>query len=294
MTIYTALITPFKDGTIDQTGFLQLLQRQVEAGIDGVLVLGTTGEAPTLTEQEKELAIALSTTFRDDLDIVVGCGSNCTRTTLKNMEKAAKLGAEAALVVSPYYNRPPEASLLAHFEELARHAPCPILLYNAPGRTHVHISPAIIERLVEYPSIIGIKESSGHLTQFVDILLQAKSKRPDFIVLGGDELIALASVCYGGDGMVSVSANFIPELMKEFSLAAQHDLTRAQQMQAQLWPFWRALFSETNPIPIKAIMQAYGYAAGNPRLPLLPLDETKLAQLWTLTQTLLSPVDVLS
>ncbi len=284
MTCYTALITPFdEEGCLDEEGLRKNLFRQQT--VDGIAALGTTGEMPTLSLEEKKrfLSIARET----DLALMVGCGANSTSQTIENLNLAADHGADSALVVTPYYNKPTQEGLFCHFETLARTSPLPIILYNIQGRTSVNLASETLKRLIAFPQIIGIKEASGSIEQITEAIA-LKKERPDFLVYAGDDLMTLPTMALGGDGVISVASNLVPMLMKELVDACQAgSYAHAQQVNALLLPLFKASNWETNPIPIKAAMEIAGFAAGSPRLPLTSLHKAYLAPLQKVVKDLI-------
>ncbi len=274
MSTYTALITPFdEEGSLDYPGLLQLITHQREGGVDGLLILGTTAETPTLTLQEK--CAILEAAASSSLPYMVGCGSNCTRTTLENIRLAAEYGAEEVLIVSPYYNRPSPRALMAHFETIADQSPCPILIYNHPGRTHCLVTLDMLLSLAKHPNIVGVKEVTP---DFLNTLMTLKAAVPSFRVYAGDDPLALTARVHGADGLISVAANLYPHWMQ---LIQEAPLTEAFELQRELWPLFQALTLDTNPVPIKAALQLSGLPAGSPRAPLLPLHVDHQALLQT-------------
>jgi len=276
MTCYTALITPFdKEGKLDEEGFQRNLTHQNV--VDGLVVLGTTGEVPTLTWPEKKRLIILARP--GCLHLMVGCGAYSTSQTLENLKRAADLGADSALVVTPYYNKPTQEGLFRHFKTLAQSSPLPIIVYNIQGRTSINLKTETLKRLAELPQIVGVKEGSGNISQISEVIA-LKKLYPDFLVYAGDDTLTLPLMALGGDGVISVTSNLVPKLMKELVDACKTgDYTHAQQLHHRLAPLFQASGFETNPIPIKAAMDMAGFAAGAPRLPLTPLDASFSAAL---------------
>lgn len=271
--IYTALITPFNpSGALDLAGLRRLVNMQREAHIDGVVALGTTGEAPTLSLEEKEFVIKTVREEWRDLPLMVGCGAYSTTQTIENIQHAASHGADSALVITPFYNKPTQEGVFRHFESLSRVSPLPIVVYNHPGRTGVHIETLTLQRISDLPGVIGVKETSGSIAHVCDILYTIKQNRPDFAVMSGDDNMALALMALGGDGVISGASNLVPEAMMELADACRDgDFITAQKLNLALTPLFKALLLETNPIPLKAILHLAGLPAGEPRLPLTPL-----------------------
>lgn len=273
--VYTALATPFdKDNKVDEEGLRLLIQRQVRHSIDGIVLLGTTGEAPTLSEAEKKQIIKIA---REECSgnaiLMVGTGSYSTQQTIENTLLAEELGADAALIITPYYNKPTQEGLYQHFKTTAALTSLPIMVYNHGGRTGQNLQTGTLKRLMEISSIIGVKESSGDISQISDVIETAKEIRPDFSVMSGDDALTLPLIALGGDGIISVISNVLPKEIKDLvESIVSEDLKSARAIYFYLMPFIKAAFIETNPIPIKAAMMHYGLPAGHCRLPLCPLS----------------------
>jgi 4-hydroxy-tetrahydrodipicolinate synthase len=271
--IYTALITPFdKSGNLDIPGICQLVERQMDAGIDGLVALGTTGEAPTLSQSEKGQVIRV---IREKWSgpLMVGCGSFSTTQTINNIHHAASLGADSVLVITPFYNKPTQEGLFRHYAAICNATSLPIIVYNNPGRTGVHIETATLQKICDLNNIVGIKEASGSISHACDILYMIQQNRPDFALLSGDDNLALATMSVGGNGLISAASNLIPTSMKEFlDDFEKGKLAKAKKMNRVLTPFFKALLVETNPIPLKTLLNLARLPAGEPRLPLTPLS----------------------
>jgi 4-hydroxy-tetrahydrodipicolinate synthase len=271
---YTALITPMKDnGDIDYDGFRRLIGFQLEGGIDGLVPLGTTGETPTLEEDEEERLIKIIVEeVKGRVPIIVGTGSNSTKSMVGYTKRAKDLGADAALVVTPYYNKPNDAGLIRHFEAAAA-VGIPVVIYNIASRTGRNIPASLIERLSRIPGIVGVKEASGDISQMGDIIRDTAAPRRaegrDFTVLSGDDALTLPLLALGGDGVISVVSNLIPGKVAALTHAGlAGDFEAARRLHYELLPFFKAAFVETNPVPIKAAMTWAGLPAGPARLPL--------------------------
>lgn len=268
-----AIATPFRSSlALDEEAFVRLLDRHLAEGTDGIVVAGTTGESPTLREEEWERLVGLA---RERLDgripLVVGTGTNDTRRTIERTRRAAALGADACLVVVPYYNRPTQEGLRAHFVAVADAVEVPLLLYNVPGRTACDLLPETVARLAEHPRIAGIKEATSGTARLE--ALRGLVARRDFLFLSGDDPTALAFLLAGGHGVISVTANVAPRLMHELCEAARAgDEARARTIDARLAPLHRLLFVEPNPIPVKWALHELGLAEPALRLPLTPLS----------------------
>ncbi|WP_263786918.1 4-hydroxy-tetrahydrodipicolinate synthase [Salinibacter grassmerensis] len=269
-----ALVTPFTaDDEIDEAAFRRLIDTQIEGGVSALVVLGTTGENPTITEAERHRLVDTALDAADGrVPVIVGTGTNNTDESVAFSKAAVDAGADGLLVVGPYYNKPSQAGFAAHVETIAAGAEAPILLYNVPGRTSFNISPDTALHLgEEVPHVVGIKEASGDIEQIDDLL----AHRPDgFGVYSGDDEMTLPLLAMGGDGAVSVISNALPEPFCELVAAGlSGDLATARERHAELLPAMRACFLETNPVPIKDVCAALGWMEPHVRLPLAPMDE---------------------
>lgn len=274
--VYTALITPFTtDDQLDEEGLQHLIDRQIQGGVDGIVILGTTGEAPTLTDKEKKQVIKLaSDACNPQTALIIGTGTYSTKQTIENTLIAENAGATAALIVTPYYNKPTQEGLYRHFKAIAESTKLPILIYNAPGRTAQNLQTDTLKRLMEIPTIVGVKETSGNISQINDVIALAKKIRPEFCILSGDDDITLPLMALGGDGVVSVISNILPREVKNLvDAACSGDFSKAREIHYNLLPLIKMAFIETNPIPIKAIHQLCHLPAGNCRLPLCELSQ---------------------
>ena len=279
---FTALVTPFTDDySVDYDAFKRLLRLQFEAGIDGVLPLGTTGETPTMSDEEEEEIIIVTMkeveafskkTGKKPL-VIVGAGSNSTIDALRYVQRAKKYNADAALVVTPYYNKPSDEGIFRHFEACSK-VGLPIIVYNIAGRTGKNISTNLLERIAELPNIIGVKEASGDIGQMMDVILRIANKKPGFAVLSGDDALTLPLMALGGDGVISVVSNIMPKEMTELvKLGLNGDFENAKKLHYQLLPFFHAAFIDGNPTSIKFAMNHKGLPAGKLRLPLVDIAE---------------------
>ena len=270
---FTALITPMNaDESVDYEGFRTLVRFQLENGISGILPLGTTGETPTLDEDEEDKLIDIAIAeAKGKVPVIVGAGSNCTKDAVKYVKRAKAKGADYALVVTPYYNKPTDEGIFLHFSACSK-VGLPIIVYNIAGRTGKNISTSLLARIAELPNIAGVKEASGDLGQMMDVIQTIVSKKPDFTVLSGDDAFTVPLASLGGDGVISVVSNIEPARITEMTLAAlSGDFARARKLHFELLPIFKAAFIETNPVPIKAAMNMKGLPAGSLRLPLCPL-----------------------
>jgi len=269
-----ALVTPFTaDGGIDEETFCALIDRQINGGVSGLVVLGTTGENPTVTDDERRRLVDRAVETTDErVPVVVGTGTNNTDESVAFSKAAIDAGADGLLVVGPYYNKPSQDGFVAHVESIAAAADAPIILYNVPGRTGFNVTAETTLRLAEeVPQVVGVKEASGDLEQIGDILLH----RPDdFAVYSGDDEMTLPLLAMGGDGVVSVLSNALPEHMSRMVRAGlEGDEATARGLHFELLPAMRACFLETNPVPIKDVCAAMGLMEPHVRLPLVPMDE---------------------
>lgn len=272
--LYTVVITPFDpQGQLDKEGLRLNLRNQLNHGIKGIVVLGTTGEAPTLTSHEKRTIIEIAVEeVKGKASLYVGTGSYSTAQTIADTREAQHLGANGALIVTPYYNKPTQEGLFRHFAAICDAVQFPVCIYNIHGRTGQNLETSTLQRLLVYPSIIGVKESSGNMMQVNDVLEVIGKSRPDIRVLSGDDALTLPIMSLGGHGIFSVASNVIPGPINQMVQAlSKGDFTLARSLHYQMLPFFKAAFIETNPIPIKAAMQLCSKPAGGCRLPLCDL-----------------------
>ncbi len=286
----TALITPFtSDGEIDQDAFRTLVRRQLDAGIHGLVACGTTGETPTLSHEEDEwvigttVEIASGRPSRGRVRIVAGTGSNSTATAIRSTRRAAALGVDAALVVAPYYNKPDQRMMEAHFRAVADEGDLPVIVYNIPGRTGVNIEIGTLMRLAEHPRIVAVKEASSNMDQIQAML---RERPADFAILSGDDNWTLPLLAMGGDGVISTTANEIPGEMAEMCDAAfAGDWDQARRIHDRFLPLMKANFvGGPNPVPVKAAMSMLGLCSDALRMPLLPLEEPYRSRLRTVLE----------
>lgn len=274
----TALVTPFLDGRVNYPMMEQLLRRQMDAGIEAVVVCGTTGESPTLSDEEKlELFFRCKQYAGDACKIIAGTGSNSTSHTLELSLAAQEEGADALLLVSPYYNKATPEGLIAHYLTVAHGVSIPIILYNVPSRTGVDIPVSVYQRLSLLPNILGVKEASTDITKIARI---RKDCPEDFFVWSGNDDQTVPVMSLGGKGVISVLSNVVPEKTQAMAKAAlDGDFDTAAALQLELLPLTEALFSEVNPIPVKEAMGIIGYDCGSCRLPLTGLSKKNLETL---------------
>lgn len=264
----TALVTPFVDGEIDWKAFRNLVRRQVEAGVDFLVPLGSTAETPCLTDAEKVKILEIAREESNGLPIVAGAGSNSLTATVQNMRLLDGHGADAYLIVVPFYNKPTQEGLYQYFKAVAEETDRQVILYNVPGRTGTNMKPETTLRLAEIPNVTAVKEASGDLAQIIDIKRQAPE---GFTVLSGNDDQTLPLMACGADGVISVASNVAPEQMKALTRAvAASDLKEAIRLNNSLMPLYHACFVESNPIPAKAALSLMGLCSDEMRLPLLP------------------------
>ena len=265
----TALVTPFRNGKVDEKALVRLVNRQIKSGIDGLVPVGTTGESPTLSFKEHERVIEVVVEAADGrVPVIAGTGSNSTEEAIALTSFAKKAKADGALMVTPYYNKPTQEGMFRHYETVAKKVDIPIVLYNIPGRTGVTMTPETIARLSKIPSIVAVKESTGSMDQTSQILSLC-----GLTVLSGDDSLTLPLLSLGAKGAISVIANLLPEAvsrMIDAYFAGNHD--EAQKLHYKMFPLCRALFVETNPIPIKKAMGLKGLCGDELRLPLCPMQ----------------------
>lgn len=269
---FTALVTPFANGRIDEDAYRNLIEWQVESGINGVVPCGTTGESATLSHEEHKQAIRICVDqIKGRVPVLAGAGSNNTAEAVELARFAKDAGADGVLLITPYYNKPTQEGLYQHFKHIAAEVPIPYILYNVPGRTGVNLLPVTVARLYkEISDICGIKEATGDLNQASQILEYCG---PDFQVLSGDDFTVLPLLSIGGCGVISVVSNILPKEMSDLCAAwSAADISRAQQLHFELAACSRMMFVETNPIPVKTALSMMKRLKLELRLPLTPLS----------------------
>ena len=269
----TALVTPFTpEGTVDVEALRKLVEWQIEEGIDFLVPCGSTGEAQTLSADERALVVrTVVEAAQGRVPIMAGATHNATSLAVDEAQRIGALGVTWLLSATPYYNKPTPEGLFRHFSAIADASPVPVCLYNVPGRTAVNMKPDTVLRLSAHPNIIGIKEASGDLAQVQHLLL---GRPDDFAVLSGDDWMALAVIAAGGDGLVSVASNEIPGLMSHLVRRCRRgDFAEAREILYHVLPLLEANFMETNPAPVKAALASMGRVRNVLRLPLVPLSE---------------------
>jgi 4-hydroxy-tetrahydrodipicolinate synthase len=273
-----AIVTPFKNGEIDEESLRELVEFQIENGTDGIVPCGTTGEASTLDYEEHDRVIEIVVhQAKKRVPIIAGTGSNSTKEAIEITEHAKRVGADGALLVTPYYNKPSQEGLYRHYKTVAEAVALPQILYNVPGRTAVNMLPETVARLADIPNIVGIKEATGSLQQASEIIALCGDR---IDVLSGDDFTTFPMMACGGAGVISVTANIMPKevaAMIDFFNAGQ--IEEARQLHLKLLKISNAMFIETNPVPVKTALGLMGKCSDNVRLPLAPMSEANTAKL---------------
>ena len=275
----TALVTPMRDGRIDEQGLVDLIEFQINAGIHGLVPCGTTGESATLDFDEHKRVIELTVqTVAGRVPVIAGTGANSTLAAIELTESAKASGADAVLSVVPYYNKPSQEGLYRHFKAIVEAVDIPVVLYNVPGRTVTNMLPATVARLAALPGVVGIKEASGSLQQVSEVIQLCPS---DFVVLSGDDFTAMPTVLIGGRGVISVVSNLMPGAMAQMMEAAlQGNLARANTLHYRLFSLMGAMFCYPSPAPAKKGLELMGrIASAEVRLPMTQMDEASLTRL---------------
>lgn len=272
--VFTALVTPFSEtNNLDTDALKKLIDYQINNGVSGLVPCGTTGESPTLTHDEHDRVIQLTVEYTNNrVPVIAGTGSNSTPEAIRLSRHAQCVGADAVLLVNPYYNKPTQKGLYLHFKAIADSVDIPCILYNIQGRTGVNIeTPTLIRLANECPNIIAVKEASGNLVQIKDVIDNSNS---DFIVLSGDDNLSLDLIGFGGNGVISVASNLFPKLISDMvNLGLNGQMEEARKIDEILEPFFRVCFVETNPIPIKTALAKYGWCRESFRLPICTLED---------------------
>ncbi len=272
------IVTPFKDGKIDEDGFQNLIEFHIKSGTDAIVPCGTTGESATLTHKEHERLVDISIkTANNRVPVIAGTGSNSTDEAIKLTTYAQKAGADGALLITPYYNKPTQEGLYQHYKNIAVKTDIPLILYNVPSRTGVNMLPETVAKLSEIPSIVGIKEASGSLRQICEIIYLCGEKCS---VFSGDDFTNYPILAMGGRGVISVTANIVPDKIAAMWDAFESgDQTKAREIHYQLLSLNNAMFLETNPIPVKTALGLMGKISPEMRLPLSPMSQNNLEKL---------------
>lgn len=271
----TALVTPFtSSGALDEDALRRLVNFQIEEGIDFLVPCGTTGENPTLSEEEHLSVVAVTVDeARGRVPVIGGAGGNNTLKVIDMARKVAAAGADGILSVAPYYNKPNQEGLYLHFKEIAESVDAPVIVYNVPGRTGVNIEPDTVARLAEIENIFALKAASGNISQITEVAVKAPK---NFKIFSGDDAITLAITALGGSGVISVAANQAPKLMSRFVGAClKQKFDKAMELQKRLFPLMKLNFITTNPIPVKAGLAMMGLIEEQYRLPLAPMSREK-------------------
>ncbi len=271
---FTALVTPFANGAVDEKSYRQLIEWQIQEGINGLVPCGTTGESATLSHEEHEKVIEICIDqAKGRVPVLAGAGSNNTEEAIRLTRFAKKAGADGALLITPYYNKPTQEGLYQHYKAICDAVDFPMVLYNVPGRTGCNLLPATVGRLAkDFASIVGIKEATGNLTQVSDVLEESPE---GFSVMSGDDFTVLPLLSLGGSGVISVTSNIAPRKMAELCSAfAKGDLATAQKIHYELMPLNRSMFVETNPSPVKTALAFMGKMEESFRLPICSMSDS--------------------
>ncbi len=273
-----AIVTPFRNDKVDEKALKELIEFQINNGTDVIVPCGTTGESATLSHSEHERVLEITIeAVGGRIPVLAGTGSNSTEEALKLTRHARKVGADGALLITPYYNKPTQEGLFQHFQKIAVEVDIPIILYNVPGRTSVNMAPETVARLAELKNIVGIKEATGSLQQVSETIHLCPN---DFAVISGDDFTTLPLLAVGGKGVISVTANIAPaEVSGLVDAFEAGNYPRARELHFKLWPLNNAMFLETNPIPVKIALSLMKKIAPELRLPLAPMSETNLKKL---------------
>jgi len=286
---YTAIVTPFRGGQLDEAALEHLIKFQIKGGVDGVVPVGTTGESPTVNNEEHIRIVALSVKFAArKIKVLAGTGANATSEAIYLTQEAEKAGADGSLQVAPYYNKPTQEGLYQHFKAIAKSTKLPIILYSIPGRCAVEIAVETVKRLAtDCKNIVGIKEAGGSC----DRVSQLRAVTgPKFEILSGDDSLTLPFMAVGGNGVISVASNVIPKEVSQMVKAYERgDVKRAQALHARYYPLFKDLFIETNPTPVKAALAMMKIIEEEYRLPLVPMNPKN----WDVLRTTLKRCDVL-
>ncbi len=275
---FVAIVTPFKNGKVDEKALRGLIEFQIAGGTQGIVPCGTTGESATLSHEEHDEVIRIAVdACKGKAKVLAGTGSNSTWEAIELTQHAQKAGADGSLLITPYYNKPSQEGLYRHFVAVAKETNLPIILYNVPGRTSVNMLPSTVKRLTEIKNIIGIKEASGSLTQISEIISQCGE---NFSVLSGDDALLWPILAIGGKGVISVTANILPDKMFQMCDAAKNgDMSKARALHYELMELNDVLFIETNPVPVKAALALMGKISDELRSPLAPMSKEHLERL---------------
>ena len=277
---FVAIVTPFKNGKVDASALRGLIEFHIENGTNGIVPCGTTGESATLNHAEHAEVIQIAVdTSKGRIPVLAGTGSNATHEAVELTQRAQKIGADGALLITPYYNKPTQEGLFQHFEAVAKETDLPVVLYNVPSRTSINMAPSTVARLSAIKNIVGIKEASGSLVQVSEII---DSCGPDFTVISGEDALTWPILAIGGKGVISVTANLVPDKFAKLCQAAREgDVQTAKAMHYELLKLNDIMFIETNPIPVKAALALMGKIENEFRQPLCAPTDEHLSQLTT-------------
>lgn len=269
--VHTALITPFKRDKVDEVALVNMVEMQIDSGIDGLVPCGSTGESATLSHAEHRRVVEIVVaTARGRVPITAGTGSNSTAEAIELTKHAKESGADAALLISPYYNKPTQEGIVRHYEQVALSTGLPLVVYNIPGRTASNILPTTLARIAEIKHVVAVKEASGNLEQMSQAIAECRS---DFTFLSGDDALTLPLMSIGGHGVISTTSNVAPtEMVALVQSFRSGNWEKARKIHYRLLPLIEAMFCETNPIPVKAAQSLRGLCSEEIRLPLLPIS----------------------
>jgi 4-hydroxy-tetrahydrodipicolinate synthase len=269
---FSAIITPFRDGAVDEAALRELVEWQIQSGVDGLVACGSTGESATLTHSEHDQVVKLVVEHaRRRVPVIAGTGSNSTAEAIRLTAFAREVRADGALLISPYYNKPTQEGIYKHYKMIAANVDLPLIVYNIPGRTASNIVPETFARLCDIKQVVAIKEASGSMDQISDILRLCGDR---LAILSGDDSATLPIMAIGGKGVIATITNVMPREMHELAAAAlKGDFARARQIHFAMLPLMRALFLETNPIPVKQACAFMGKCANELRMPLIPMSQ---------------------
>jgi 4-hydroxy-tetrahydrodipicolinate synthase len=276
----TAIVTPFKNGAFDEEAYRELIEFQIQGGVHGIVPCGTTGESATLSHEEHKRVVEVCIDqVKKRVPVLAGTGSNSTREALEFTKHAEAAGADFALMITPYYNKPTQEGLYQHYKTICAQTKIPIVVYNVPSRTGVNLLPETVARLAEFPNIVGIKEATGDLKQCAKVVELCGDK---ITVLSGDDFTVLPLLAIGGQGVISVVSNVVPgDMASMVNAFLAGKLEEARRLHYKMWPLMEAMFYETNPVPVKTALRMMGKISGEVRQPLCPLsaaNEDKLRQ----------------
>lgn len=276
---FVAIVTPFIDGELDEQGLIDLIEFQLAAGTHGIVPCGTTGESATMSHAEHHRVVELTVkTVNGRVPVLAGSGSNSTSESIELTRYVREAGADGALMITPYYNKPSQEGLYQHFKKIAGEVDIPIILYNVPSRTSINMLPATVARCAAIDNIVGIKEATGSINQVSEVI---RLSPDDFAVLSGDDFTSMATVLVGGSGVISVTSNVAPnDMAKLMDSALAGDLITARKLNYQLFPLMQAMFFDSNPVPAKTTLQKMAkIKSGEVRLPLYRMNEADLNRL---------------